>query len=249
MRPCALAKQCHEAKYFTLYPNLSKLLEKHGFLRLQKSVARPSVNGALVLKSAKNRDETIRLAPDVFLLRVMADAVFQVRQLPIVGGESVLYHQSRQGETDFLEVVLAPNGAASDHSSNYSNWSATLAVDEVQSRLSRSMQGIGIIKDLRVANRGSSRRVTDLEIVGTEGTAHIRGGRVRSALGLKDQLFVIERQFDTDGKVTLFTFTGRGFGHGVGMCQVGAFGLAQAGYSYQEILKAYYSGIELSKLY
>jgi stage II sporulation protein D len=228
---------------------ISKLLEKHGFLRTQKSVARPSVNGSLVLKSAKNRDETITLAPNLFLLRAMGDAVFQVRQLPIVGGEPVLYHQKRQGEVDFLEVSPTPNGAASDHSSNYSNWNATLVVSEVQSRLSRSMQGIGSIKDLKVSRRGSSRRVTELEIIGTEGTAHIRGGRIRSVLGLKDQLFVIDRQFDTDGKVTSFTFTGRGFGHGVGMCQVGAFGLAQAGYSYQEILKAYYTGIELSTLY
>jgi len=102
---------------------------------------------------------------------------------------------------------------------------------------------------LKVSNRGSSRRVTDLEIIGTEGTAHIRGGRIRSALRLKDQLFVVDREFDTDGKVTSFTFTGRGFGHGVGMCQVGAFGLAQAGYTYQQILRAYYTGIELSRLY
>jgi len=228
---------------------VSKLLEKHGFLRTQRSVARPSVNGSLVLKTAKNRDETITLAPNLFLLRAMGDAVFQVRQLPIVGGESVLYHQTRQGEVDFLEVTPAPNGAASDHTSNYSNWNATLTVGEVQSRLSRSMRGIGSIKDLKVSSRGSSRRVTDLEIIGTEGTAHIRGGRIRSALGLKDQLFVVDREFDTDGKVTSFTFTGRGFGHGVGMCQVGAFGLAQAGYTYQQILRAYYTGIELSRLY
>ncbi len=102
---------------------------------------------------------------------------------------------------------------------------------------------------MRIAARGSSRRVIDLEIAGTNGTAHLRGGRIRSALGLREQLFVIDRRYDDSGRLTGFTFTGRGWGHGVGMCQVGAYGLARAGLSYDKILKAYYTGIELTKMY
>ena len=45
------------------------------------------------------------------------------------------------------------------------------------------------------------------------------------------------------------TFYGRGWGHGVGMCQVGAFGMAHDGAKYEDILKKYYKGIELKKLY
>jgi stage II sporulation protein D len=119
----------------------------------------------------------------------------------------------------------------------------------VQTRLARAARGIGSIVDLRVLSRGSSRRVTDLEIVGTNGTAHVRGGRIRSALGLREQLFVIDREYDESGRVTGFTFTGRGWGHGVGMCQVGAYGLAKQGWSSEQILKAYYTGIELTRLY
>jgi stage II sporulation protein D len=88
-----------------------------------------------------------------------------------------------------------------------------------------------------------------LEVIGAQGIAHVRGGRIRSALGLREQLFVIDRKYDSDGRVTGFVFTGRGWGHGVGMCQVGAYGLARQGLSYAQILKTYYSGIELSKLY
>ena len=109
--------------------------------------------------------------------------------------------------------------------------------------------GIGQFVDLRVASRGTSHRVTDLEVVGTNGTAHVRGGRIRSALGLKEQLFVIDRELDDNGKVTEFVFTGRGWGHGVGMCQVGAYGLAKQGWSYEQILKAYYTGIEVTRMY
>ena len=103
--------------------------------------------------------------------------------------------------------------------------------------------------DLRVVSRGSSRRVTDLEVIGTNGTAHVRGGRIRSALGLREQLFVIDREYDENGRVSEFVFTGRGWGHGVGMCQVGAYGLAKEGYSFSAILQKYYSGIKLQKTY
>ncbi len=96
---------------------------------------------------------------------------------------------------------------------------------------------------------GYSHRVTDLELIGTNGNAHVRGGRIRSALGFKEQLFVIEREYDDNGRVSQFVFNGRGWGHGVGMCQVGAYGLAKQGYTYDQILKAYYTGIELTKMY
>jgi stage II sporulation protein D len=119
----------------------------------------------------------------------------------------------------------------------------------VQARLGRSVRGIGAITDLRIVKQGSSRRVTDLEVVGTQGTAHIRGGRIRSALGLKEQLFVIDRVYNEDNRVTSFIFTGRGWGHGVGLCQFGAYGLAKQGLNVEQILKTYYTGIELTKMY
>ncbi len=102
---------------------------------------------------------------------------------------------------------------------------------------------------MRVIARGNSRRATDLEVVGTAGTAHVRGGRIRSSLGLREQLFVIEHRYDDEGHVVGFTFLGRGWGHGVGMCQVGAYGLARQGFTYEQILKAYYTGIELTRMY
>jgi stage II sporulation protein D len=77
----------------------------------------------------------------------------------------------------------------------------------------------------------------------------VRGGRIRSALGLREQLFVIDRKYDEQGRLTNFVFTGRGWGHGVGMCQVGAYGMARAGLPYEQILKNYYTGIDLTKMY
>ena len=66
---------------------------------------------------------------------------------------------------------------------------------------------------------------------------------------LREQLFVIDRTFDESGRVSKFTFTGRGWGHGVGLCQVGSFGMAQAGSTYDRILRHYYTGITLDTAY
>jgi stage II sporulation protein D len=228
---------------------IARALEARGSFGLQKGTTRPTTGGAMILRSVKNRDQPISVDSDAYLFRAFGDNVYQMRSLSLVGGEPIAFHLNTRGEVDFLEVRPAPNGAAADRSSPFANWTTLLSVSDVQSRLSRWSRGIGTLTDLRIAGRGSSRRATDLEIVGTNSTAHLRGGRIRSALGLREQLFVIDRRYDEQGRLIGFTFTGRGWGHGVGMCQVGAFGLARQGLTYDKILKAYYTGIDLTKLY
>ncbi|HEX8116475.1 MAG TPA: hypothetical protein VF521_04330, partial [Pyrinomonadaceae bacterium] len=220
-----------------------------GLLRLQKATARVGTNNALTLRPAGGKDLTAATASDAYLFRAFGEALFPVREVQVVGGEGVVYHLSTRGEVDYLEVRPAESGAASDHVSKYAQWAETLTPTGVLSRLSRTTPTVGTLIDLRVRGRGVSGRVLDLEVVGTSGTAHVRGGRIRSALGLREQLFVIDREYDENGRVSKFTFTGRGWGHGVGMCQVGAYGLARAGYSFEKILKHFYTGVAVTKLY
>lgn len=228
---------------------ISRLLDARLLLQLQKGTARPTTNGALVLRSTKGKDQPIRVRPDAYLFRQIGEGVFPVGTVAVVGGEPVVFHVNAGGEIDYLEVRPALNGASAERFSPFTNWSTELSLGQVQARLARAARGIGPITDLRVAARGTSRRAIDLEVIGAQGIGHVRGGRIRSALGLREQLFVIDRKYDSDGRVTSFVFTGRGWGHGVGMCQVGAYGLARQGLSHAQILKTYYSGIELSKLY
>jgi stage II sporulation protein D len=228
---------------------IAKLLESRNLLQLQKGNARPTAEGQLVLRSTRGKDQPIKVNPEVFLFRQIGDSAYGVRSVALVGGEPVTFHLGADGLVDYLEVKPAPNGAAADRFSPFSNWTRGLSPGQVQARLARTTRGIGQLVDLRVVSRGSSHRVTDLEVVGTNGTAHVRGGKIRSALGLKEQLFVIDREYDESGRVVEFVFTGRGWGHGVGMCQVGAYGLAKQGWSYDQILKAYYTGIEVTKMY
>jgi stage II sporulation protein D len=229
--------------------SIARLLEARGLLQLQKGTARPTADNALVLRSTKGKDQPVRVNSEAFLFRQIGENVYPVRSVAVVGGEPVNFHLNAAGEVDYLEVRPAPNGAAADRFSPFTNWTSELSLGQVQSRLGRYANGVGSLVDLRVLARGSSRRATDLEVVGTSGTAHVRGGRIRSALGLREQLFVIEKKYADDGRVVGFTFLGRGWGHGVGMCQVGAYGLARQGFTYEQILKAYYTGIELTKMY
>jgi len=228
---------------------IARILEARALLQLQKGTARPGRAGELILRARRGKDQTIRVSSDAFLFRQIGDGMYPVRSVVLVGGESVVFHTAITGEVDYLEVRPAPNGAAAERFSPFTNWSTEISLGQLQRRLARATRGIGPLTDLRVVGRGTSRRVTDLEVIGTNGTAHIRNGRIRSALGLREQLFVIDRRYDDDGRVSSFSFAGRGWGHGVGMCQVGAYGLAKQGLTYEQILKTYYTGIEITRLY
>ncbi len=228
---------------------IARILEARNLLQIQKGTARPTVQGGLIIRGTKGKDVAIRVSPNAFLFRQIGDALLPVRSVMLVGGEPVVFHVSATGEVDYLEVRPALNGASAERSSPFTNWTTELSVGQAQARLGKAARGIGTITDLRVVSRGRSRRAADLEIIGTQGNAHVRGGRIRSALGLREQLFVIDRKYNDEGRITSFVFSGRGWGHGVGMCQIGAYGLAKQGLSYDQILKAYYTGIEVTRLY
>jgi stage II sporulation protein D len=228
---------------------IARLLESRNLLAIQKGTSRPASGGVMMLRSNKGKDMPIVVNREAFLFREFGDSLYQMKSLAMVGGEPVIFHVNQKGEVDYLEVRPAVNGAAADRFSSVTNWTAQLSLGEVQSRLGRSVRGIGAISDLRIAARGSSRRVIDLEVVGTQGTGHVRGGRIRSALGLREQLFVIDRVYSENNRVVGFVFIGRGWGHGVGMCQFGAYGLAKQGLTVEQILKTYYTGIEITRMY
>jgi SpoIID/LytB domain protein len=125
-------------------------------------------------------------------------------------------------------------------------WQKTIDLAALEARAA-----VGRLRDLVVLERGVSGRAMRLRVVGDGGDKEIRGElEIRRALGnLKSAMFVLELGRDGGGHVTSLSATGGGHGHGVGMCQVGAVGMAAAGRSYVEILRQYYAGSHLRKLY
>jgi len=105
--------------------------------------------------------------------------------------------------------------------------------------------GVGELREMRVLERGSSGRAVAVRAVGGKGETVLRGElRIRKLLGnLKSSLFMVER----DGAE--FVFRGGGWGHGVGMCQEGAMGMAREGRNYRAILQHYYRGSKPVRLY
>lgn len=107
---------------------------------------------------------------------------------------------------------------------------------------------IGVVKAMRVSDRGRSGRATTLELEGSKRSVTIRGElRIRRALGgLKSSMFIIDSKRDKFGR---FILEGGGHGHGVGLCQHGAMGMARAGKGVEEILSHYYTGCHVVKLW
>ena len=166
-------------------------------------------------------------------------------ELRISTGEHVRYVLS-DGRVVYLESEQTRRGAAADRGSKYYNWEVRLTPREVAQAVSR-YGSVGEVRDLVPRRIGVSGRVVELAVVGSSGELLLKGLRVRWGLGLRENLFVIGRETGPAG-VERFVFTGKGWGHGVGLCQVGAFGMAQSGSSYEAILKHYYSGIALTSL-
>ncbi len=215
---------------------------------MQNGIAQPTEGGRLIIKNGKtSRALTIR--PDVFLFREFGGTLYSVKETALVGGETVNFQTNAAGEVVYLEVKPIQTTATAERNSSFTLWNISLSPSAVQSRLSRYVRGIGNLIDVRVAKKGFSRRAVDLEIVGTNGTFHLTGGKIRSALRLNEQLFVINKKYDDSGRAIAYSFTGRGWGHGVGMCQYGAYGLAKMGVKYDEIIKHYYTGVDLTKAY
>jgi stage II sporulation protein D len=109
--------------------------------------------------------------------------------------------------------------------------------------------GIGRLEDVVILERGPSNRVVRAEIHGSQGTAPITGPRLRTLFGIRDSLVYIDEERNADGDLTGMSFFGNGWGHGVGLCQVGAYGMALDGATAEEILRTYYTGIELERVF
>jgi stage II sporulation protein D len=118
--------------------------------------------------------------------------------------------------------------------------------------LKKTGQNLGTIYAITPIKRGNSGRIIDLEIIGSRKNLRLQKElKIRRALAeslLFSSAFIVQPDLDSDGLPISFTILGAGRGHGVGMCQVGAGGMAIAGKTYQEILSSYYPGTTLAKL-
>ncbi len=128
-------------------------------------------------------------------------------------------------------------------------WTLWVPREEIEARLGRGDR-LGTVLSIRAARRGVSGRIPEVRVRGTAGEEVVKWDAIRSRLGgLRSNLFVVEPKLGRDGLPEYFVFTGAGWGHGVGMCQTGAAGMASVGFSARAILAHYYGGVRLEQLY
>ena len=154
---------------------------------------------------------------------------------------------------DFLESDFpAYSKSAPMGSSDLYRWEKTVDASEAIDWLDEHGREIDRIESAEVTSRGVSGRAIRLKVRGANGNSTYveRELNIRRLFGsLKSGLFTMSVDRRKDGTVSRFHFKGAGYGHGVGMCQTGAIGMAAKGISYKRILTHYYRGIELRKLY
>ena len=109
----------------------------------------------------------------------------------------------------------------------------------------RKLTGVSTLQRLTVTRRSKSGRVVGLAAVGADGEmSEWEGFEIRRVLQLPETLFAMHLRTEPDGE-KMVHFLGRGWGHGIGLCQNGAYGLARAGMTFDRILGHYYTGIEI----
>jgi stage II sporulation protein D len=183
------------------------------------------------------------------------------------------YHSTCGGATDDIEdvwdkepapylVMVNDNDAC--HISKYFTWEDTFTREQLESRLERYLSRergqeihVGELTDIRIVNRTPGGRVNSIVFESTKGHYTFNKEQVRWVVRqsnnpdaiLRSARFTLDIKRNPNGQISLVTFNGSGYGHGVGMCQMGARGMAQSGVLFDDILRFYYHGVQLKKLY
>ena len=224
---------------------LFRLLDKKNAFEWQQGVL-TSWDGKVMKLTINGQPKEFKLSPDAPVYQRVGEERLAMRQGSWIGGELMDFRAA--GDT--IQMLVFRINFANPAADRYSRL-ALWQVHKTRQELDTAVKplNIGGIQNMRVIGRGPSERPLSTEIVGTNGRATVRALRLRTLLGLRDSLFSFDIERNAQGEVLGMTLYGRGWGHGVGMCQVGAYGMALDGATYEQILKKYYKGIELKKRY
>jgi stage II sporulation protein D len=170
-------------------------------------------------------------------------------QVLTYGGQPILavFHASSGGHTENVEDIWRQSQSlpylrgVADYDMGTPNFEWTKSLS--RSELSRKISGVGSVISMTPESTTPQGRIVTMLVQGDRGTRHVSGSDLRSALGLKSTLFVV----NSDGN-NGFQIQGRGYGHGLGLSQWGARNLAAQGTNYQQILGHYYQSATLSQL-
>lgn len=224
---------------------LFRLIDKKSAFEWQQGVL-TSWDGKVIKLNMNGQPREFKLSADAAIYQRVGEERLAMRQGAWIGGELMDF----RAVGDTIQMVVYRINFANPAADRYSRL-ALWQVHKTRQELDAAFKplNIGGVQNMRVIARGPSERPLNTELVGSNGRATVRALRLRTLLGLRDSLFSFDIERNAQGEVLGMSFFGRGWGHGVGMCQVGAYGMAMDGATYDQILKKYYKGIELKKAY
>ncbi len=213
---------------------------------LTESALTGAEQGHLVLRTGEKVEQRGIAEQGIGLFEERSDTTLPVGTGRFRIGDRVQVLYDKQWRILLMVRIPADGGAAADRYSPYALWSIVVDREAIEALLEGNGHRVGQLTDLQPLGRGPGGRLTRLQAVGTRGNTVLRGLDIRWNLGTRENFFFIDRLPGPDGSIRSYRFTGRGWGHGVGMCQVGAAGLADAGASFIDILQHYYPGISVA---
>ncbi len=213
-------------------------LRIQGIVQQDRGEAVPRTDGVGIFPAGA--DASMPLPGKLPLYERWDGAVRRVVRADLLPGVT-LERWRRGGDLLALVVVRSGGGAEADRRSRWRAWTRELSWKMLASRL-----GMRHLARIVVTRRSASGRVVGLAAFDRSGHRKTwTGFAVRQVLGLPETLFTFHTIRKPDGTVTV-RFLGRGWGHGVGLCQNGAYGLARAGMTFDQILSTYYPGTSLA---
>jgi stage II sporulation protein D len=224
---------------------LFRLIERKSAFEWQQGILLSWEGGVMTLAIA-GKPTAFRLAADAPIFLRRGDDRTATARGEWIGGELIDF-RAVDGVIQLLTYRRNFAAPSADRYSRLAIWQVRKTKTEIDTAF--QSLNIGEIQRVRVVERGDSGRPIATEVTGSRGAATLRALRFRSLLALRDSLVTYDEERNASGTLLGITFYGRGWGHGVGMCQVGAYGMAMAGASYPQILTKYYTGIALTKSY
>ncbi|OGF64054.1 MAG: hypothetical protein A2Y62_15440 [Candidatus Fischerbacteria bacterium RBG_13_37_8] len=226
---------------YRLLEIIYRILESHRVLSKQTGTVMEVKNNEITLKSGP-KSNRYEISKEAMFARSYSGDIAITPDLKLGVGDVVNFW-AEKNTIHYIEANWSTQGASSDRSSKYAFWTQFIESEKIAEKV-KSIKDIGMPQELKPVKYGVSGRVIELLIKGEKGEVTIKGLNIRMVLGLKENWFTIDKVI---GNQPGFLFTGRGWGHGVGLCQVGAYGMALQGSNYKEIIKHFYSGVDISK--
>ncbi len=210
----------------------------------ESSGAVVSLDGRHLTLRHKGKESRHTLTDGMQIFHAVNESYAEAPRVPVqIGDRAIVILNERKPVA--AAIISSHDGAAFDQRSSWASWVRSYTEDELVASISRRYP-IRRLDGIRIGDRDESGRIRSVEITADGKTFRLEGLPIRWSLGVPDNLFVFETSRDASG-AKRYTFLGKGWGHGVGMCQNGAFGMGLRGFTAEEIVKHYYTGVSVER--